>query len=350
MYSSQYMKIVKEIGEGKTCDQICNSLNISRKQLYYYMQMLKNDGIDFGRKYYSDGSVMYEPIRKLRDLKAEKNQINLITPVGSTTESFLVISDTHFGNEKERLDLINRAYNFAIKHGIHIIFICGDLLDGTYTLGVKDRRIEETFAQIEHFIKDYPYDKSVINIAVLGDHDYSIMNNHQINLKEVINSKRHDIAVGGFNNVTVGIKNDSILLYHHLAGGAINPFYSPVMLKGHSHDYSITHRDEGTLDISVPSLSDIKDVHPSALYLEVEFKEGYIVEADVKQVLFLDKDYVVSNYRHIFNRTNCEKISPIMNEENMFKYEADKEIEQKAPYSVDIGVARQKKRRAVNNG
>ena len=317
MYSSQYMKIVNEIASGKSCNEICDSLNISRKQLYYYMQLLKNDGIDFNRKYYSNGVIRYSPISKLRDMKDGLNQINLITPHGTGSEMFLVISDTHFGNEKERIDLLNRAYNYAIKNGIHIILIAGDLLDGNYTLGVKEREFGEIVKQIEHFLKDYPFDKNIINIAVLGDHDYSVLNGHFVNLKEVINSKRHDIAVGGFNSVSVGVKNDNIMLFHHLTNGAIPPIYAPIILKGHSHYFSVNHRDDSTLDVTVPSLSDIKDVLPSALVLEVEFKDGYISEADVKQVLFLDKDYVVSTYRYTFNRNIGEKIIPIKNEERM---------------------------------
>lgn len=341
MYSSHYMKIIKEVESGKTCNEICDSLNISRKQLYYYMQCLKNDGIDFNRKYYSNGTLKYEPRNKIVEVNPIPNLVNLITPIGSTIESFMVISDTHFGNEKERIDLLNRAYEYAIKHNIHVIFIAGDLLDGNYTLNVKERSLKEVIQQINHFIKDYPYDKNIINIAVLGDHDSSVYNYHYINLKEVINNKRHDIAVGGFNNVMVGIKNDYILLYHHVGGGAIPPHYSPIILKGHSHYYGFVNKDDNTLDISVPSLSDIKSECPSALVIDTEFKDGYIVEANVKQVLFLEKDCIVSSIKHVFNRNDYTKSTSIKNEERIVK-------EQIGNVEEDPGIAKQKKKGELN--
>ena len=312
MFSDYYMKVIKSINDGLSCNEICTSLNISRKQLYSLLLYLKNDGINYTRRYQADGVLYYEPVKKLRDTN-ESNSVTLHTQYGGKEQRVLVISDLHFGNSKERLDLIERAYNFCLKNDIHVILIAGDLLDGTYTKGIKERREEEVYEQVRHFVRDYPFDDKIINIATLGDHDYSILTTNQINLKDVIGNKRHDICIGGYNNTTVNIKNDNIMLYHHLNCGSITSGYTPIILKGHGHNYSSIKRDDGVLDISVPALSSVMDEHPSALILDMIFKDGYICEADVKQVLFLDKDYVVSNNRYEFKNSR-EKINPVKNE------------------------------------
>ena len=315
MFKDYYMKLIKSIDDGLTCNEICESLNISRKQLYSLLNYLKLDGINFNRRYQSNGVLVYEPLKKIRDINNDNNSVNLITNYGSLEERSLVISDLHFGNENERLDLIERAYKFCIKNDIHVILIAGDIIDGTYTKGIKERKEEEVYEQIRHLVNDFPYDSNIINIGVLGDHDHSVLTTNYINLKEVLNNKRHDICIGGYNNTNINIKNDNIMLYHHLNGGSITPGFSPIILKGHGHTYSALKRDDGVLDISVPALSSVMGDHPSALLLDLSFKDGYIYEADVKQVLFLDKDEIVSNHRYEFKNSR-EKINPV-------KYEMD---------------------------
>ena len=110
------------------------------------------------------------------------------------------------------------------------------------------------------------------------------------------------------------------MLFHHIDGGVIpSKEYYPIIIKGHTHNYSSIKRDDGVLYISAPAVSDVMETHPSALVLDLSFKDGYINEADVKQLLFLDKDYIVSNNRFEFKRNNLEKINPIKNEEYFYE-------------------------------
>lgn len=61
----------------------------------------------------------------------------IITELQENNLKLLVISDLHFGNELERIDLVNRAYNYCIKNNIHIILCTGDIVDGSYSSGVQ---------------------------------------------------------------------------------------------------------------------------------------------------------------------------------------------------------------------
>jgi len=317
MFSEKYMKIIDEIEDGKTCNEICLSLGISRKQLYYYMQSLKNEGINFSRKYYSNGVIKYSLDNRIIN-KDEDNSIDLITRSNSENERFIVFSDSHFGNENEKKELHDKLFEYATKNDIHVLLCCGDILDGTYTKGIKKRSREEVIDQIVHFLDIFPFDKNITVIGVLGDHDYSILSIYGINIKNLFDNKRHDLVFGGFNNTNINIKNDNIVLYHHLNGGNITPKASPIILKGHPHNYSSTRREDGTVDICVPSTSGIMDILPSSLIMDLTFKHGYISEADFKQLLFLDKDYIVSTNRYEFKKKMQDKYSPVKNEEHFY--------------------------------
>ena len=305
MFSKHYLDVVAKIDEGLSCNEICTALGISRKQLYYYMQSLKNDGLGFVRKYYSDGVIKYLPAKKSRDLE-QSDTISLITPVGSKEETLMLISDPHYGNDRARPDLIERAYSYAKKNDIHTLVCSGDVIDGTYTLGVKERPRDEVFDQVRNFVDKFPRDDNINVIMTLGDHEYSALNTYYINLKDILYNKRHDLIVGGYNNSVLELKNDKIAVYHHINGGGIKSGYYPIILRGHTHKYTCFQRQDGTLDVNVPPLSDIREEQPSALLLDLSFKNGYIDEADVKQLLFLDKDYVVSTCRFDFKK-NADK-------------------------------------------
>lgn len=43
------------IKQRKTCNEICETLNISNKQLYNYLTVLHNKGITFKKAYYETG-------------------------------------------------------------------------------------------------------------------------------------------------------------------------------------------------------------------------------------------------------------------------------------------------------
>ena len=62
-------KLINLINQGKTCNEICHELNISNKQLFNYLTLLKNKGLLFLRNYCSNGVIYYTPI-------STKNQFN----------------------------------------------------------------------------------------------------------------------------------------------------------------------------------------------------------------------------------------------------------------------------------
>lgn len=315
MYNDYYMNILKYIQKSYSANEICKKEGITRKQLYYYLLCLKNDGISFNRKYYDNGEIVYCPIKSIRDYE-NKNSVDLITEKDKKFVKLLVISDIHFGNDRENIKYLESAYNYCIKNGINVILNAGDLIDGTFTFNEKEREDEEVYEQIRHLIKDYPFDESITNICVLGNHDYSAFKKCKINLEKTLENKRHDIITCGFANTTVNIKNDKILLFHNVNGIPILKDNFSFIFKGHSHKY-LTEKKDNTASILVPSLSDVQmhDTLPSCLDLYLEFKDGLIVASEIKQVSFMDKDLILGVNRIDFERGKTQK-GEVQNEED----------------------------------
>ena len=290
--------LIQLLNDGKNDNEICKFLKITPQQLYQELLKLKNLGFTYSKKYYSDGTIKYNNIKTLHDLKKYKNNRliqneTIITDKKESSVKVLAIADLHFGNDLERIDLLDRAFNYCVKNGIHIILCGGDIIDGTFTKGKQ--KITDVYKQIEHFLKNYPYDKSILTFSVAGDHDYSAFYKSSIDVMEICKNYRHDIIIGGYNNAVVNIKNDKIHLYHLIGSGKIFQIDAPIVLHGHKHQY-LTFMKDNQLNISIPTLSGLTQMEPSTLELTINFnKNGFISNTIIKHLYFShDKDIIIS--------------------------------------------------------
>ena len=287
-------KLLKLIAENKNNREICEALNIGSKSLNQLLLDLKNGGRFFKRDYYSDGSITYDPIigfRYMNDLKITNQHRDLITEPGEDYMKFLVISDLHFGAEDERIDLVERAFNYCTKNGIHVILCGGDLIDGKFKS--NEQKISNPIKQAEYFLEKYPSDKSILTFTVLGDHDYSALTDYGLNLIELLNNYRHDVIAGGYNNAYLHIKDDELVLFHSIPGGMLKNNDAAIVLHGHPHKFRVD--DDGyILDVLIPTLSDIGEEAPTALELGLQFNKGCITHAVIKQLYFGERDFILN--------------------------------------------------------
>ena len=281
-------------------EEICNTLNIDNKTLYQLLLELKNKGVKFTRKYSVDGTIQYNKNGKIKSLNKIESNKTIWVPRSLNTVKALVISDLHFGNQGERLDLIDRAYNYCIKNNIHLIFCGGDMIDGTFSKGVQ--KINNIYEQAEYFINNYPYDKNILTFAVGGDHDFSALSKYNIDIIEMCDNYRHDIVFGNFNNAIIGIQNDKIQLYHFIKGGTMLKTDAPLVLYGHIHKFKLKMR-QNRLDVIIPSLSDITETFPSALEMTLKFNGHLIDTTDIKHLYFGSKDMVLLESHFILPKT-----------------------------------------------
>ena len=318
--SNQTIKLLKMIEQNKTCNEICQELNISNKQLYNNITNLKNKGFILNRKYYSTGDIVYTFTNSHNKIKEYKNNYNtsIITNPTETSLKTLVISDLHIGNSLARIDLLDKVYEYCINNNIHIIFCCGDFIDGNFNYYTQS--ITSIYDQIETFIKKYPFDKNILTFGVGGNHDYaSIKIGHQ-DIIEILKNYRHDIIISNYKEVDINIKNDFVHLFHSMpwqttyepSSTKNNPF---IVLCGHSHKFSILSKDKQYLKIDVPTLSDlkIKPTLPAALEMTLNFEQGYIENIYLKQICFLEEILTLSEIS--LNLPNDRKNDKIINEE-----------------------------------
>lgn len=79
-----------------------------------------------------------------------------------------------------------------------------------------------------------------------------------------------------------------------------------IILSGHSHNFS-TQMKNDTLSVSLSSLSDTLQSIPTALELEVNFSNGFIVNSSIKQIYFGNQDITLNESS--FNFLNNKSIS-----------------------------------------
>lgn len=323
--TSLSFRLLQLIQEGRSNEEICSSLNLTNKQLWNMLLTLQNNGLMISKKYYSDGTIKYKKVNRLEkliELQSFTQDKTIITDTKENSIKFLVISDLHFGNELERLDLINSAYNYCIKNGINIILCGGDLIDGLYTKGKQN--ISDLYQQIEYFIANYPYDKNILTFSVAGNHDISALFKESLNIINICDNYRHDIIIGGYNNVGINLKNDQIVLYHYTTVKTPHQMDVPIVLHGHLHRYT-TEMKGKSLHVTIPSLSDMCQSMPSALQLDITFDNGYIADCLIKHLYFGIKDIVLSESFFDLKRDEVLQNNMIRNVED---YKQDSNIKE----------------------
>jgi len=294
------LQLLKLINEEKTINEITETMNISRKRIYSILRTISTKGFEFDRKYYSNGDLIYVP--KTSFIIPEDKGVNIITSQDENNLEALVISDLHIGSIKERLDLLNRAYDYCTKEGIHIIIVCGDLIDGMY--GPYPKIHDNISDQIDYAIQKYPFDKNILNFATLGDHDYEPMKIYGQNIAKIFENYRHDIIPLGYCFGQINIKNDKILVRHpseKFDELKLKPMNHYLSLNGHSHKMKISTSTNDTT-INVPALSDFTCYTeyqiPSAIRMHLEFKNGIIYNGTFSQLVFTNQDiYRINEYQ-----------------------------------------------------
>lgn len=331
---NNYKVLIDLINKNVSNADICKQLNITFSELTSKLLELKNLGISYQRKYYSNGMIQYVPISRISCLKNNAKQSQEETIITDKFENEIRIvasSDFHYGNSGCRQDLIEKAFNYCVQNGIHIIMCGGDLLDEVFSKGTQI--ISDPYEQVKYFLENYPHDDSILTFSVGGDHDLSILNSSCLDLSLITSNYRPDVIIPGYNNSIINIKNDMIHLYHHTENGVKFTRDAGITLHGHSHNYSIRTSYNGkSLDICVPSLSNILQPVPTILDMAIKFKNGFISEVCVKQIMLENKPIVLGEFNYYKDNNT---VGPINNTEN-YKSLAKAAISVESKFTDDI--------------
>lgn len=281
------LKVLDLINENKSLKEIASILKMSEKQLYIRIRQLISYGY-FIEPIYTYDSDIYYKINTKNISKEKNNNITLQTPVELKELRCIAVSDLHIGNTNADINLLKRVYDYAIKNDIHIIFNCGDLIEGIHSC--DKRNIKNIHDQIEYVIDKYPYDSRISNYMIFGNHDYHAFHHLGLDVSEKIKNSRHDIISLGFGQGIVNIKKEKILLQHELCAVDLpnNNDNIKLALVGHGHMMKTKIYDN--LLLCLPSLSKVcpdktKENIPSFVDLELHFARDNFEFIRAKQML-----------------------------------------------------------------
>ena len=287
-------RLLTLINENKTINEICLELGLSNKQVFELITLLKSKGFSFKKNYFSSGDIGYKLNKDIEGCKLPKEEI-ILTKHGEDQLKFLVLSDLHIGSVKGRIDLLNKAYEYATKKGIHLVIVTGDLIDG---IGFgSEKKHQCLMNQIDYFLKNYPLAKNILTFAVLGDHDFDCLR-FGIDFEKILNTNRQDIITLGYKQGILKIKNDLIFLNHRIKEAKAN-FITPIpydslkgetlALYGHNHYMYLYQSPKCYQCVGIPSLSNISEynIPPSMVTMTLNFfpENGLISDAVFNQYL-----------------------------------------------------------------
>ena len=163
------------------------------------------------------------------------------------------------------------------------------------------------YEQIHHFINQYPYDPHILTFAVGGDHDISTLQNYYQDMLEVIKKRRHDIIVDEYGSYPINIKNDQLLLYHHIEQREMSTNNASIIIHGHSHQYGTRINSKKVLNIYAPSISRLNKGTPSAIELTINFDNSLFNEVQMKQIEINKKTNVLSEENFTLSKKRHRK-------------------------------------------
>ena len=310
---SDYMeeKIFSLLKQGYSFEEIQNELQLSSTEMSSFLNSINNSIHEHYNhiKFYENG--------KKRFSSKKLNESGVYTQKDSNHYRAVIISDTHFGTKKENINLLEKVYDFCISNDIHNIFHLGDLVDGT--TGAQEYKELDPRGQIEHVIKDYPNDKSILNFILLGNHDLDIIATEPT-LHDSIIDNRKDMICLGYGTNEFYVKNDFVVLKHLiLIDKSNNNYNGKLIFKGHSHQMKVID-DLNNYIVHVPSLSDLQIINtlPGFLLVDLEFYNGYVFETLITHYGIIDNNLINMNTAKI-NLKSHRKEDNIEREEVLVK-------------------------------
>lgn len=253
--------LLNMIKDDLSTEEICQTLNIDKRQLKQKIEQLKISGFNIENKMYFDGTDKYALCHTINPT------VDLKLYAKSKEEYFkaLVIGDTHIGHKKENIDYIYTMYDYCLAKDINLKYIIhlGDILEGTADSKIPLRE------QLEYFIEQYPYENNIKNILLFGNHEEPFVTEEAIDLKSYIEDKREDMLCLGFGqrNIELDNKYGHIFMMHQ---GNIISNSPGIRLFAHSHRFKYVVKQNYPI-ITVPTLSDKQHTTdlPGAVEIEI---------------------------------------------------------------------------------
>lgn len=292
--------LVDLIKQNKTLNEISEITGLSNKQIFIRLSMLRNSGYLIDKSYYYNGEIRYS---LHNPFKANDSNISVVTSKEVDKIRIVLTSDTHLGHKKDELECINSMTEYCINNNIHLVFNSGDFFEGIY----ENRRNEVKFTtsqeQIDYGLKNYPYDKNILNFVLLGNHDSTFWINNGIDIKTILSERRHDIVPLGYGYGEINVGGCQFRMQHPLRSDyqAVipNEIKDRIILKGHSHKFKISP-GINNMSICIPTLSSVptaseKTVIPSMVDMCLDIRNNKVCNEYFQQFIFINNKPVRIN-------------------------------------------------------
>lgn len=215
---------------------------------------------------------------------------------------FMVVSDTHIGSDKSRLDALNWVYQHAYDLGIREVYHAGDVTDGFYTnrmTSIKEQDAVGFQEQLALVVDKYPKVDGITTYFITGNHDITHMRNGFADLGKTLDMVRPDMVYMGHNYAKVYLTENTTMALVHPTDGSASTLSlklqklidnntkrkADLMFVGHYHK-SLRMKYKGSYGFLVPSFQDqtsfmldnnlVSDVGATIIHIKVDH-EGRII-------------------------------------------------------------------------
>lgn len=251
-------QLIKLINENKSLSEICDITKLSRKQLFIKLSMLRQGGYLIEKQYNYNGEINYFLSNPFYNNKSNELIINSQSDLKSIR--MILTSDSHYGHINENLECTDQMFNYCSKENIHLIFHLGDFFEGVIPSRFKTQKYNSTQEQIQETLSRYPYVPNILTVTCLGNHDASFWLDAGVDIKTILETRRHDIIPIGYEMGIVKINNYNFILKHPIERLENKKELENrgVVLYGHSHKFELNCQAYGNnLKIHIPSSSNI---------------------------------------------------------------------------------------------
>ena len=178
----------------KNISVVANALGISEFETLGIVHTLIERGNHIIVKQYDDG---FHLLNKGDPVEVEGGKYSFGTDENNEFK-FAVISDTRLGSKSQQLAILNDIYRKAQEMGIHNVILCGNISAGLKPItDVESNFIDDTQAQIDYIVANYPKYEGIKTYFILGKEDNKHLTKNNINIGQRIASQRPDMIYLG---------------------------------------------------------------------------------------------------------------------------------------------------------
>lgn len=133
---------------------------------------------------------------------------------------FGIVSDTHLGSKKERLESLEMAYDKFKRDGVKVVFHVGDWTDGVGVYKGQELEVNQygQQAQIDYTIANYPKRDGIQTVGISGNHDIRAFEKGGADPLVAIARARKDITYIGQYNADVRLADQVTMEMLHPMG------------------------------------------------------------------------------------------------------------------------------------